>query len=391
MKIDAVDFFYLSMPVVTDAGDGSQDALVVRLSAGGHIGWGECEASPLVSIAAYVCPMSHGACRPVADSVLGRPLASPADIALIAADLELNCMDLLQAAHTFSGIEMAMWDVLGRVRGEPVWRMLGYKRAYPKTPYASMLFGDNPTDTLAAARGAVAAGFRAIKCGWGPFGRSTLAADADQLHAAREGLGPDGILLVDAGQIWRDDVEAAALRLPMLAEVKATWLEEPFLAHAYEEYGALSKRGPIALAGGEGAHNVFMARHLIDYGHPGFIQIDCGRIGGIGPAKRVADYAVAKGVIYVNHTFTSHLALSASIQPFAGLADHKICEYPISPKSVAVDLADSHILPDANGEIVLPDGPGLGIAASPQGMRPYLVDVEIRAKGRTLYTTPSLT
>lgn len=390
MKIDAVDFFYLSMPVVTDAGDGSQDALVVRLSAGGHIGWGECEASPLVSIAAYVCPMSHGACRPVADTVLGRSLDSPTDIALIASDLELNSMDLLQAAHTFSGIEMAMWDVLGRVRGEPVWRMLGYKRVYPKTPYASMLFGDNPAATLAAARGAVASGFRAIKCGWGPFGRSTLAADADQLHAAREGLGPDGILLVDAGQIWRDDVEAAALRLPMLAEVKATWLEEPFLAHAYEEYGALSKRGPIALAGGEGAHNVFMARHLIDYGHPGFIQIDCGRIGGIGPAKQVADYAVAKGVIYVNHTFTSHLALSASIQPFAGLVDHKICEYPISPKSVAVDLADSQILPDANGEIMLPDGPGLGIAASPEGMRPYLVDVEIRAKGRTLYTTPTL-
>ena len=141
MKIDAVDFFYLSMPVVTDAGDGSQDALVVRLSAGGHIGWGECEASPLVSIAAYVCPMSHGACRPVADTVLGRSLDSPTDIALIASDLELNSMDLLQAAHTFSGIEMAMWDVLGRVRGEPVWRMLGYKRVYPKTPYASMLFG----------------------------------------------------------------------------------------------------------------------------------------------------------------------------------------------------------------------------------------------------------
>ena len=391
MKIDAVDFFYLSMPIVTDAGDGSQDALVVRVSAGGHIGWGECEASPLVSIAAYVCPMSHGACRPVADSVIGRTVTSAVDIAQIAKDLELNSMDLLQAAHTFSGIEMAMWDLLGRVRNEPVWRLLGYRKAYPKTPYASMLFGADPAETLSAARLAVAAGFRAIKCGWGPFGRSSLAADADQLQAAREGLGPDGILLVDAGQIWREDVEAAALRLPVLAEVRATWLEEPFLAHAYDEYGALAKRGSIALAGGEGAHNVFMAKHLIDYGHPGFIQIDCGRIGGIGPGKRVADYAVQKGVIYVNHTFTSHLALSASIQPYAGLEDHKICEYPIAAKSVAVDLSDGHIVPDANGEIVLPDGPGLGITASPAGMLPYLVDVEIRVKGKTIYATPSLT
>ncbi len=153
MKIEAVDFFYLSMPVVTDAGDGSQDALVVRVAAGGHVGWGECEASPLVSIAAYVCPMSHGACRPVVDSVLGQDLSSPEDIARIAADLELNSMDLLQTPHTFSGIEMAMWDLLGRKQGRPVWHLLGYPQAFPKTPYASMLFGDDPTETLERAGG----------------------------------------------------------------------------------------------------------------------------------------------------------------------------------------------------------------------------------------------
>src|SRR5687768_2136831 len=61
MKIESVDLFYLSMPTVTDAGDGSQDALLVRVHAGGFTGWGECEASPLTSIAAFVCPMSHGA------------------------------------------------------------------------------------------------------------------------------------------------------------------------------------------------------------------------------------------------------------------------------------------------------------------------------------------
>ncbi len=72
MHIEAVDFFYLAMPEVTDEADGSQDALLVRVAAGGHIGWGECEAAPLPSIAAFVCPKSHGVCRPVGDSVLGR-------------------------------------------------------------------------------------------------------------------------------------------------------------------------------------------------------------------------------------------------------------------------------------------------------------------------------
>src|SRR3546814_1012690 len=109
MKIEAVDFFYLSMPEVTTDADGSQDALVVRVSAGGHVGWGECEAAPLPSIAAFVCPMSHGVCRPVAASVLGQRIDAPADIARIAAAGAYNSMDLLPAPHTWSGIEIALW------------------------------------------------------------------------------------------------------------------------------------------------------------------------------------------------------------------------------------------------------------------------------------------
>src|SRR6476660_6428770 len=128
-KIEAVDFFYLSMPQVTTEGDGSQDALLVRVAAGDLVGWGECEASPLTSIAAFVCPMSHGACKPVSASVLGAEVSKPEDIARIAATIEGESMDLLQAAHTWSGIERALWDLLGRSRGEPVYRLLGYKRA----------------------------------------------------------------------------------------------------------------------------------------------------------------------------------------------------------------------------------------------------------------------
>ncbi|MGL4323969.1 MAG: mandelate racemase/muconate lactonizing enzyme family protein [Beijerinckiaceae bacterium] len=391
MKIEAVDFFYVSMPVVTTEADGSQDALLVRVSGGGHVGWGECEAAPLPSIAAFVCPMSHGVCRPVQDSILGQTLDGPADIARMSAHVAYDSMDLLQAAHTMSGIEMAMWDLLGRARSAPVWSLLGYKASHAKVPYASRLFGDTPQETLAAARLSREQGFRAAKFGWGPIGRGSVAQDADHFAAAREGLREDGILLVDVGQIFIEDVERAVARLPALEEAGALWLEEPFQAAAYEAYGALAKRsGKVRLAGGEGAHDTHMARHLIDYGGVGFIQIDCGRIGGIGPAKWVADYAAARGVTYVNHTFTSHLALSASLQPYAGLQGHTICEYPAAPKPVAEAFIANKIQRDAQGEIRAPDAPGLGIDINADGVRQYLVDVDIRVGGKTLYRTPQI-
>lgn len=391
MRIEAVDFFYLAMPEVTLEADGSQDALLVRVAAGGLVGWGECEASPLVSIAAFITPRSHGVCQPVAASVLGERLDGPEDIRRIATLVERNSMDLLQAAHTFSGVEMALWDLVGKARGEPVYKLLGYKQAFPKMPYASLLFGDTPQATLEAGKAAVARGFRAIKFGWAGFGEGSVERDVDHLHAAREALGPDGHLLVDAGQIWVEDVEAAAARLPALEATRTTWLEEPFQASAYEAYGALSKRTrTVKLAGGEGAHNVHMARHLIDLGGVGFVQIDCGRIGGIAPAKAVADYAAAMGVTYVNHTFTSHLALSASLQPYAGVEASRICEYPAAPKQLAIDITTSHILPDGNGEVHVPDAPGLGLDVNLAGLARYHRAVEISVGGETLFRSKAM-
>jgi L-alanine-DL-glutamate epimerase-like enolase superfamily enzyme len=388
MKIDSVDFFYLAMPVVTTAGDGSQDALVVRVTAGGHVGWGECEAAPLPSIAAFVCPMSHGACRPVAASVLGETLNGPDDIKRMAATLAFNSMDLLQAAHTWSGIEMALWDLLGHVRGEPAWKLLGYSKTHPKTPYASVLFGATPEETLLRAKEIRTKGFRAAKFGWAPYGE-TLEGDIAQVEAAREGLGPEGILLIDAGQIFAEDVEAAAKRLASLNANKVTWLEEPFGGHAYEAYGKLAAQsGAVKLAGGEAAHNRYMAQHLIDYGHVGYIQIDCGRIGGLWPAKQVADYAVKRGVTYVNHTFTSNLALSASLQPYAGIEASRICEYPTALSSLATELTSSRIAPNSNGEIEVPDAPGLGVKINPAALKTYAVDVEIKVKGKTIFAPP---
>ncbi|MBK8032989.1 MAG: mandelate racemase/muconate lactonizing enzyme family protein [Chloroflexi bacterium] len=391
MKIEAVDFFYLSMPQVEDIGDGSQDALLVRVAAGGYVGWGECEAAPLVTIAAMICPMSHSACKPVLASVLGASLDSPADIARIHADVHQNSMDLLQADHALSGIDIALWDLLGHRYQEPVWKLLGYERAYPKTPYASMLFGDTPQETCDKVRATRERGFRVVKLGWGPYGKTTPEADRDQVLAAREGLGADGLLCVDAGTVWADDLALGEARLAALREANVYWLEEPFHTGALHVYKALATlSAPIYIAGGEGAHNEHMARHMIDYAGVGYVQIDTGRIGGITVAKRVTDYAVQRGARYINHTFTSHLALSASLQPYAGVREHHLCEYPVELKSLAYDLTSEHLLPDANGDIQTPDQPGLGIAPDVAALRNYLVDAEIVVNGQTLYKTPAL-
>ncbi|MFO0997031.1 MAG: mandelate racemase/muconate lactonizing enzyme family protein [Alphaproteobacteria bacterium] len=391
MKIDSVDLFYLAMPEVTTDVDGSQDALLVRVRSGPHAGWGECEASPLTCIASFVTPMSHGVCRAVGEVVLGATIDDPADIHRIAAEVRYKCMDLLQADHTFSGIEIALWDLLGQRLGEPVYRLLGYDSASPKLAYASQLFGDTPAETESRGRAAREAGYRAVKFGWGPFGHGSAAEDAAHLEAARAGLGRDGQLLVDAGQAFREDVAKAATRLSALARAGAVWLEEPFAADAYQAYGALAAREPaVRLAGGEGCHTPAMARHLIDLGRIGFVQIDTGRIGGIGPAKEIADYAVARGITFVNHTFTSHLALSASLQPYAGLADHTIAEYPFAPRALGLAITSNRILPDSNGLIRIPEAPGLGMTIDAAALKPYLRDVEIKVEGRVLYRTPAL-
>jgi hypothetical protein len=78
------------------------------------------------------------------------------------------------------------------------------------------------------------------------------------------------------------------------------------------------------------------------------------------------------------------------MQAFAGLADHKICEYPAEPKSLAVDISTNHIRPDAQGEIIAPDSPGLGIEVNLAGLTPYLRKVEILIDGKEIFKTPNL-
>ena len=153
-----------------------------------------------------------------------------------------------------------------------------------------------------------------------------------------------------------------------------------------EAYGRLAKcSSALKLAGGEGCHNFQQAKNMIDYAGLGYVQIDAGRIGGITTAKQVADYARKRGVRFVNHTFTTHLALSASLQPYAGVAGDDLCEYPFEPSALARDFTAGKIAPDANGQVGVTEDPGLGMEPDWAALKKYVRTVKISVAGRIVF------
>jgi len=135
MLITDVDAFVLAMPHVTDAADGTQDTFLVRIRTNtGVTGWGESDASPLVSLAAYYCPMSHGNIINIRESLLGERVDTPEDVRRLHQKVRRQGLDIEQIDHAYSAADIALWDALGKQLDEPVYHLLGSPIAYPKLP-----------------------------------------------------------------------------------------------------------------------------------------------------------------------------------------------------------------------------------------------------------------
>ncbi len=387
-----IDLFYVALPKITRTADGTQDSLVVRIRTdNGLEGWGECDSSPLVSMTAYVMPMSHSNIININEALIGETLDSPEDVIRLRNKAGEYGLDIQQLDHAVAGADIAMWDVLGKHLGEPVWKLIGHTASHKKLPYASVLFGDTPTETRAAANSIIQRDFRAVKFGWGPMGRGSLEDDIALVQAARDGLDPDTKLMVDAGVIWGDNVDAAYERAVAFAELGATWLEEPLRSEEVGAYKELSDRVRanginIGIAGGEGADFYRAADDMMTNAGLDFVQIDVGRIGGITEAKRVADKAHQLGIQYVNHTFKSHLSVAASIHVFAGYEEFDLTEYPAGDSPLILGLTDpTGIFRDPEGLIQAPDIPGLGVKVNPDTLAQYQHHVKIQIDNKTLF------
>jgi L-alanine-DL-glutamate epimerase-like enolase superfamily enzyme len=334
--------------------------------------------------------MSHSNIINIREALLGERVDSPDDVRRLRDRAGAYGLDIQQLDHAVAGADIALWDLLGKHLGQPVYRLLGYERSFRKTPYASVLFGDTPDETRTIAKAIHSKGYRAAKFGWGPMGKGSIEDDVALVAAAREGLGPDARLMVDAGVVWVDDDEAAYLRAVRFADQDITWLEEPLRSDEVDAYRRLKDRKPpVAIAAGEGADFYRSADDLMLNGGIDFCQIDVGRIGGITVADKVCRRAKELGIQYVNHTFKSHISVAASIHVFAGVKEFDLVEYPAGDSPLILGLTEpTGVFRDKDGLVQAPDGPGLGITINTRAVRRYLKKVRIEIDGVRIFDSP---
>lgn len=274
--------------------------------------------------------------------------------------------------HTISGIDMALWDILGKVAGQPVARLLGgYYRDRIK-PYGSVLF-DEPAKLRDKLQDVVSRGFKAIKLGWRPFGRVDRKTDELLVRTAREAVGPDVEIMVDAGgseQFWPHGYKWALETAKMLADYDVVWFEEPLPADDIEGYIKLREHAPVHIATGEVLTRRQSFTPWIQRGAVDIIQPDCSKVGGLSEARRIGWMAYDHQVLLVPHGWNNAVGLAADLHLVAALPVARWVEY-LTPSPYIEEIVAVPFQLDEDGMLPIPTGPGLGIELDPEGLAKY--------------------
>lgn len=274
--------------------------------------------------------------------------------------------------HTISGVDTALWDLLGKHLGESVGRLLGGRHRDRVRPYASLLMDDPApmTEHLEALR---SAGWTAFKIGWGPFGRVDRAVDETIVAAARDAIGPQALLMVDAGasdSAWSNGLSWAVRTTDMLSAYDVDWFEEPLPPDAMGDYAALRRRSAVPVAGGEILTRRQSFLPWIETGALDVVQPDVTKAGGLSEVRRIGWTAQDHGIKLVPHGWNTAVGLAADLQLASALPGTDLVEY-VTGSPYIDDLCAQPWTLDEDGMLPIPDTPGLGLRLDPERLGRY--------------------
>ena len=371
LKISGVEAIYLRLPSVKAQCDSGQDALIVKITTdAGITGYGEVDSSPMAVHGCIEGPFSHTATTGLAHVLLGEDPLRTGYLwhKMYRANIYSGRRGI--GIHAMSGIDLALWDIKGKALGLPVWRLLGGGFTQSLRPYASSLFGASPAETGERARRFAQAGFTAVKFGWDPMGQDART-DVALVREARQGLGPDLDLMIDAGLVF--DAKTAIQRAQAFEEFNLFWFEEPLQPDDYEGYAKLSAATSLRIAAGEEESERKSFLPLMDVGKIDVVQVDLTRCGGFTEAMKIASMAADRGLPVVNHGFTTYLNVAAALHYLASIPNTLgLLEFVVE-EGTTLRHAISEPIRAVDGRVAVPEAPGLGLDLNEKGIEKYRV------------------
>ena len=265
--------------------------------------------------------------------------------------------------HTISGIDIALWDILGKALGQPVGRLLGGVYRMRVKPYCSLLM-EEPKKMRMVLEPFVAQGFRAFKIGWGPFGRrNDRKLDEAIVRAARETIGPQSQLFIDAGAsdaYWPNGLRWAINTAQMLKDYDAGWFEEALKPDAIDDFCELRRQSPVPIAGGEVLTRRQSFLPFLQRGAFDIVQPDATKVGGISEQRRIAWLAEEFGVKYIGHGWNTAIGVAADLQIATAMPHADVVEF-IGGSAYVDGILTTPFQLDSEGYLNIPSRPGLGV------------------------------
>jgi D-galactarolactone cycloisomerase len=263
-----------------------------------------------------------------------------------------------------SGVDVALWDILGKVRGVPLYELVGGKMRDKVPVYATALYPEQPTDVARRARNFAEQGFHGVKIKVG----FDLDQDVRIVRAVRQDLGKDFVVMTDANQGYTREVAIRAAQA--FAEAGAYWLEEPLFVEDIEGHALLREKARTPIAVGENLHMSYAFENFILRGAVDFIQPDVARAGGVTEVQKIAGLAAQHNVPVSFHTWGDAVALAASVHLAAAIKNCIVMELDYTYNPLREELLKEPIRL-TNGYLVPPDRPGLGIELNPETLRRF--------------------
>jgi L-rhamnonate dehydratase len=370
VKITNVEGIILRLPVRQAVADGTQDDLLIRVETDeGISGYGEVDTSPEVGKAVIDAEMSHGTCYGLREVLIGQ---DPFDVEQIWELMyrKTNYYGRLGVVlHAMSGVDMALWDILGKAVGKPVHKLLGGSFCSDARAYASMLMPDTVGEVRRSVDHYVSQGFTAVKLGYGPLGRH-VRRDIELAAAAKEAAGSDVEVMIDIGHGYT--LKMAMQPAKQFEDLGIYWMEEPLPPEDLDGYRRLCDSTSLRIAAGEQDVGRWTFRRLIWDAHLDVIQPDISRVGGMTEAKRVAYMAHEANRLCVPHAFRTGVLVAASLHLIAAIPNSTFLEFSVTESALRRELL-TQPFKVVNGRVAVPTQPGLGIEINPETVRKYAI------------------